>query len=67
MLRILYETGIRRGELLSLKFNVLQESAGGDGAFLQIERNHLDQFDLTNSLTNNDSLIPVQSTHSGLC
>lgn len=45
MLRILYETGIRRGELLSLKFNALQESAGGDGAFLQIERNHHDEFD----------------------
>ena len=45
MLRILYETGIRRGELLSLKFNALQESAGGHGAFLQIERNHHDEFD----------------------
>lgn len=45
MLQILYETGMRRGELLSLKFNALQESGGGDGAFLRIERNHHDEFD----------------------
>lgn len=45
MLRILYETGMRRGELLSLKFNALQESVGGDGAYLQVERNHNDEFD----------------------
>jgi len=45
MLRVLYETGMRRGELLSLKFNALQESAGGNGACLKIERNHHDEFD----------------------
>ncbi|MFT6301130.1 MAG: integrase [Granulosicoccus sp.] len=45
MLRVLYETGIRRGELLSLKFSALQESSGGEGAFLLIERNHHDEFD----------------------
>lgn len=45
MLRILYETGMRRGELLSLKFGNFRESGGGEGAFLHIERNHHDEFD----------------------
>ena len=45
MLRILYETGMRRGELLSLKLRSFQESGGGEGAFLEIERNHSDEFD----------------------
>jgi len=45
MLRILYETGMRRGELLSLKLGSFRESSGGEGAFLHIERNHHDEFD----------------------
>ncbi len=45
MLRILYETGMRRGELLSLKLGSFQESGGGEGAYLQIERNHHDELD----------------------
>lgn len=45
MLRILYETGMRRGELLSLKLRNFQESAGGPHASLVIERNHHDEFD----------------------
>lgn len=45
MLRILYETGMRRGELLSLKLKHLLESTGGAGARLVIERNHDDEYD----------------------
>lgn len=45
MLRILYETGMRRGELLSLKLKNLLESTGGGGARLEIERNHGDEYD----------------------
>ncbi|MDH4610425.1 site-specific integrase [Pseudomonas sp. BN102] len=45
MLRILYETGMRRGELLSLKLGSFEESGGGEGAFLKIKRNHHDEFD----------------------
>ncbi|MYM39794.1 tyrosine-type recombinase/integrase [Duganella qianjiadongensis] len=45
MLRILYETGMRRGELLSLKLKHLLESTGGEGPQLVIERNHGDSFD----------------------
>jgi len=45
MLRILYETGMRRGELLSLKLQNFIESIGGESAKLKIERNHHDQFD----------------------
>lgn len=45
MLRILYETGMRRGELLSLKFDHFVEAIGGESAQLRIERNHHDQFD----------------------
>jgi len=45
MLRILYETGMRRGELLSLKLKSVLESTGGEIARLVIERNHGDSFD----------------------
>lgn len=45
MLRVLYETGMRRGELLSLKLKHLVESTGGEGPKLIIERNHGDSFD----------------------
>ncbi|MEJ5905594.1 site-specific integrase [Pseudomonas kermanshahensis] len=45
MLRILYETGMRRGELLSLKLKNFVEASGGEGAYLSIERNHGDEFD----------------------
>ena len=45
MLRILYETGMRRGELLALKLKHLLESTGGEGPQLVIERNHGDSFD----------------------
>lgn len=45
MLRILYETGMRRGELLSLKLGNFTEAIGGGSAQLQIERNHHDLFD----------------------
>ena len=45
MLRILYETGMRRGELLSLKLKNLLESTGGISARLEIERNHHDEYD----------------------
>ncbi|WP_434984371.1 site-specific integrase [Pseudomonas protegens] len=45
MLRILYETGMRRGELLSLKLKNFVEATGGDGAYLSIERNHNDELD----------------------
>ncbi len=46
MLRILYETGMRRGELLSLKLKSFVEASGGEGAYLSIEKNHGDEFDL---------------------
>lgn len=45
MLRILYETGMRRGELLSLKLKHITDSAGGQVPKLVIERNHGDTFD----------------------
>lgn len=45
MLRILYETGMRRGELLSLKIQDFVESIGGASSQLRIERNHNDRFD----------------------
>lgn len=44
-LRILYETGMRRGEMLALKLRNFSESTGGASAFLTIERNHHDEFD----------------------
>lgn len=45
MLRILYETGMRRGELLSLKLDNFMEAIGNESAQLRVERNHHDQFD----------------------
>ena len=45
MLRILYETGMRRGELLALKLKHFMESSGGPVARLVIERNHNDSYD----------------------
>ncbi|WP_259696172.1 site-specific integrase [Pseudomonas brassicacearum] len=45
MLRILYEIGMRRGELLSLKLKHFIEASGGDSAYLVIERNHHDEYD----------------------
>ncbi|XGA78617.1 site-specific integrase [Halomonas sp. CH40] len=45
MLRILYEAGMRRGELLSLKLSNFVEAIDGESAQLQIERNHHDAFD----------------------
>jgi len=45
MLQILYETGMRRGELLALKLKNFLESTGGPGACLAIERNDHDEFD----------------------
>jgi len=46
MLRLLYESGMRRGELLSLKLRNFSESSGGPHASLVIERNHSDEFDV---------------------
>ncbi|HDL5329825.1 site-specific integrase [Pseudomonas alcaligenes] len=45
MVRILYETGMRRGELLSLKLKNIQESIDKENGTLTIERNHHDEFD----------------------
>lgn len=45
MLRVLYETGMRLGELLSLKLKHFIEACGGDSAYLDIERNHNDKLD----------------------
>ncbi len=45
MLRILYETGMRRGELLALKLKNYKEGTAGDPPSLVIERNHHDEFD----------------------
>ena len=45
MLRILYETGMRVGELLSLKLKNFIEAGGNDSAYLVIERNHHDALD----------------------
>lgn len=45
MLRVLYETGMRFGELLSLKLKSFIEAGGGDSAYLDIERNHNDAVD----------------------
>ena len=45
MLRVLYETGMRFGELLSLKLKHIIESSGNDSAYLDIERNHHDELD----------------------
>lgn len=45
MLRVLFETGMRAGELLSLKLKSFVEAGGGDSAYLDIERNHHDEVD----------------------
>jgi integrase len=45
MVRVLYETGMRFGELLSLKIKQIIEACGGDSAYLDIARNHHDEFD----------------------
>lgn len=45
MLRILYETGMRIGEILSLKLKNFLESGGGESSYLVIDRNHHDAFD----------------------
>ena len=45
MLEILYETGMRTGELLSLKLIDFTPSRGGIQASLHIRRNHDDQLD----------------------
>jgi integrase len=45
MLRVLYETGMRVGELLSLKLKNIIEAGGGDSAYLEIGRNHNDAVD----------------------
>lgn len=45
MLRVLYETGMRVGELLSLKIKNFLEASGSDSAYLDIERNHNDAID----------------------
>lgn len=45
MLRILYETGMRVGELLGLKLKNFSNATGEDSATLEITRNHHDEFD----------------------
>lgn len=45
MLRVIYETGMRLGEVLSLKLKHFIEACGGDSGYLDIERNHNDKFD----------------------
>ncbi|WP_338513497.1 site-specific integrase [Pseudomonas poae] len=45
MLRVVYETGMRVGELLSLKLKNFIEAGGGDSAYLDIQRNHHDVVD----------------------
>ncbi|UVL81849.1 site-specific integrase [Pseudomonas sp. B21-028] len=45
MLEILYETGMRIGEVLTLKLKDFTPARGGDHAVLRIQRNHDDAFD----------------------
>ncbi len=45
MLIIIYETGMRLGELLSLKMSSFEESRGSTHSSINIERNHNDIFD----------------------
>lgn len=44
-LRILYDLGIRLGELLSLRYSDFIPASGGEHAYIRIERNHDDAFD----------------------
>lgn len=44
-LRILYDTGMRLGELLSLRYSDFIPASGGDNAYIRIRRNHDDAFD----------------------
>lgn len=44
-LRILYDTGMRLGELLSLRYPDFIPASGGDSAHIRIRRNHDDEFD----------------------
>jgi integrase len=44
-LRILYDTGMRLGELLSLRYSDFIPASGGEHAYIRIERNHDDVFD----------------------
>lgn len=45
MIRIFYDLGIRLGELLSLTLSNFKPATGGDYAYLEIVRNHDDEFD----------------------
>lgn len=44
-LRILYDTGMRLGELLSLRYSDFIPASGGEHAYIRIDRNHDDEFD----------------------
>jgi integrase len=44
-LRILYDTGMRLGELLSLRYPDFIPASGGDNAYIRIRLNHNDSFD----------------------
>ncbi|UVM53154.1 site-specific integrase [Pseudomonas sp. B21-015] len=44
-LRILYDIGIRLGELLSLRYSDFIPASAGEHAYIRIERNHDDEFD----------------------
>jgi integrase len=44
-LRILYDTGMRLGELLSLRYPDFIPASGGDNAYIRIRLNHDDAFD----------------------
>ncbi|MDX9669546.1 MULTISPECIES: site-specific integrase [unclassified Pseudomonas] len=44
-LYILYDSGMRAGELLSLKLEHFLPARGGDHAYLVVERNHDDRYD----------------------
>ncbi|MGO4004987.1 tyrosine-type recombinase/integrase [Pseudomonas fluorescens] len=43
--RILYDTGMRLGELLGLRYSDFIPASGGEHAYIRVERNHDDQFD----------------------
>jgi integrase len=44
-LRILYDTGMRLGELLSMRYTDFIPASGGESAYIRIRRNHDDEFD----------------------